>query len=280
MYANAFHYSFIYYETMASCGALFPLYSPKQLKKGKVTDKTKVTGVILYTDHFFYQMSERTKIEYRSKELIKKFVSTRLENAMTIDGDGEVIVKFKGGHGFGKLYSENPKFVSIRTFLKDEELNRKQRKMCEPVDNLYELTKDGTYMDDVALNTALLQDPKEAIEDSVKKYEALKKFGMENHVTLVASLQMIFHMLLEDILHLTLNQQEAIVIAHVVATNATDFAKKWANEDATGRDDEFKNDMIDVFCKCARQMKLKRVNRVSITENIDRMIEESKKEKV
>ena len=99
---------------------------------------------------------------------------------------------------------------------------------------------------------------------------------MENHVTLVASLQMIFHMLLEDILHLTLNQQQVIVIAHVVATNATDFAKKWANEDATGRDDEFKNDMIDVFCKCARQMKLKRVNRVSITENIDRMIEESK----
>jgi tetratricopeptide (TPR) repeat protein len=66
MYANAFHYAFIYYETMASCGAFFPLYDPRKTKKGKVSEKAKIAGVSLYTDHFLYQMSERTKIEYRS----------------------------------------------------------------------------------------------------------------------------------------------------------------------------------------------------------------------
>ena len=47
MYANAFHYAFIYYETMASCGAFFPLYDPRKTKKGKVSEKAKIAGVIV-----------------------------------------------------------------------------------------------------------------------------------------------------------------------------------------------------------------------------------------
>jgi hypothetical protein len=280
MYANAFHYSFIYYETMASCGAFFPMYDQKELKKkGKVTDKSKITGVILYTDHFFYQMSERTKIEYRSKELIKKFISTRLENALTVDENGEAIVKFKGGHGFGKQYSKNPQFIAIRTFLRDEELNAKQRRACEPVDTLYELTKDGAFMKEIQLNTALLQDPmsKEAIDENMKKYEAMKKLGMEKHVALFSSLGMIFTKILEDKLQLKLNYQQQTLVAHFVSWNAIDFVKKWVNEDANGRDDEFKKDMVDVFCKAAKDMKLKSFNRDTISYQLEKMYEEGKK---
>ena len=278
-YANAFHYSFIYYETMASCGAFFPLYDQKDLKKnGKVTDKSKIAGVILYTDHFFYQMSERTKIEYRSKELIKKFISTRLENALTVDENGDAIVKFKGGHGFGKQYSDSPQFIAIRTFLRDEELNAKQRKMCEPVDTLYELTKDGSFMKDIQLNAALLQDPmsKEAIEENMKKYEAMKKFGMEKHVALFSSLGMIFTKILEDRLQLKTNYQHQVIFAHVVSWNAIDFVKKWANQDANGREGEFKKDMVDVFCKAAKEMKLKSFSRGIISYYLNKMYKEGK----
>ena len=282
-YANAFHYAFIYYETLASCGAFFPLYDPRKTKKGKVSEKSRPVGVILYTDHFFYQMSERTKIEYRSKELIKEFVSQRLENAMTVDDEtGEVIVKFKGGHGFGKQYSKSPQYIAIRTFLRDEELNAKQRKACEPVDTMYELVKDGMFMKEVSLNTALLQDPysKETIKDNMKKYEAMKKLGMEKHMALLASIQMIYMTIFEDILQMKLSIQQCTLVGHIVAYNSTDFIKKWAEiEDANGRDDEFKKDMVDVFCKAAKEMKLKRLDRDTISRQLDKMIEEGKKEK-
>ena len=50
-------------------------------------------------------------------------------------------------------------------------------------------------------------------------------------------------------------------------------------EDANGRDDEFKKDMVDVFCKAAKEMKLKRLDRDTISRQLDKMIEEGKKVK-
>lgn len=279
MYANAFHYAFIYYETMASCGAFFPLYDPRKTKKGKVSEKAKIVGVILYTDHFFYQMSERTKIEYRSKELIKEFISQRLENAMTVDDEtGEVIVKFKGGHGFGKRYTKNPQYIAIRTFLRDEELNAKQRRACEPVDTMYELVKDGMYMNDVALSTAILQDysSEEVIKESVKRWEAMKKLGMEKPMLLVMGLAASYIRVLEDINHIKTNEQQQALITNFVTQCSTDFVKKWVDCDANERFDEFKQEMIDVFCKVAKMMKLKHVCRETITECIDKIIAENK----
>lgn len=66
-YANAFHYSFIYYETYESCGAFFPMYSPKQTKGGVVKKGGKPDEMLLFTDHFFYRLSDRSKKKVQVK---------------------------------------------------------------------------------------------------------------------------------------------------------------------------------------------------------------------
>ena len=276
-YANAFHFAFIYYETMASCGAFFPMYDPKKPKKNKEGRDAKPDGVILYTDHFFYQMSERTKIEYRSKELIKKFVSTRLENAMTIADDGEVIVKFKGGHGFGKLYSENPKYIAIRTFLKDEELNGKQRKKCEAVDTLYELTRDGMYMNDVALHTVVhtLDTPEKVAKEGLKKMEAMKKLGMENHALLMMGIHFGFVRLLDEILHRETSMKESAAIAYIeTQCGIGELVAKYVDY-TDDMESKFMDDVTNFYCKVAKKMGLKSVNRETITECIDAIMASS-----
>lgn len=279
-YAMAYHYSFIYYETYASCGAFFPMYSPQQTKDGKVKKNGKVDSIIRYTDHFFYQLSERTKVEYRSKELIRKFISERCEHALTADEDGEVILKFKGGHGFGKQYSNKPRFIDCRTYLGDEQLNNKQKHQCEPVDYLYELTRDGMFIKDVAINTACLQDftAEEAAKDGLKKLEAIKKLGMEKPMLIMMTLHLMFIRLLEDILHVEISMNQSAYISHIIGEQGLTVIKKWGNrnpQDVTLRNKEFRNDLIDVMEKCARQMKLKFVNRERITEGIDKLYAEA-----
>lgn len=279
-YALAYHYSFIYYETFASCGAFFPMYSPKQVKDGKVKKEGKPDGVIRYTDHFFYQLSERTKIEYRSKELIRKFISERLEHAVTTDEEGEVVLKFKGGHGFGNEFSQNPRLIECRTFLRDEELSNKQKRKCEPVDMLYELTKDGMFIKDVALNTAYHQDytEEEATKESLKKLEAIKKLGMEKPMMMMAAIHMSYVRILEDILHLKVDMKQQAVISHIVGECGQDLVKKWVGQEATTpeKDKEFQKDLIEVMVKCAKKMKLHSVNRETITKRMNEIREEAK----
>lgn len=279
-YALAYHYSFIYYETFASCGAFFPMYSPKQVKDGKVKKEGKPDGVIRYTDHFFYQLSERTKIEYRSKELIRKFISERLEHAVTTDEEGEVVLKFKGGHGFGNEFSQNPRMIECRTFLRDEELSNKQKRKCEPVDMLYELTKDGMFIKDVALNTAYHQDytEEEATKESLKKLEAIKKLGMEKPMMMMAAIHMSYVRILEDILHLKVDMKQQAVISHIVGECGQDLVKKWVGQEATTpeKDKEFQEDLIEVMVKCAKKMKLHSVNRETITKRMNEIREEAK----
>lgn len=279
-YALAYHYSFIYYETFASCGAFFPMYSPKQVKDGKVKKEGKPDGVIRYTDHFFYQLSERTKIEYRSKELIRKFISERLEHAVTTDEEGEVVLKFKGGHGFGNEFSQNPRLIECRTFLRDEELSNKQKRKCEPVDMLYELTKDGMFIKDVALNTAYHQDytEEEATKESLKKLEAIKKLGMEKPMMMMAAIHMSYVRILEDILHLKVDMKQQAVISQIVGECGQDLVKKWVGQEATTpeKDKEFQEDLIEVMVKCSKKMKLHSVNRETITKRMNEIRKEAK----
>ena len=273
-YALSFHYSFIYYETYASCGAFFPMYSPKQLSGSKVKKGGNPDGIILYTDHFFYQLSERTKIEYRSKELIRKFISERCENAMSADKDGEVIMKFKGGHGFGKELSLTPRFIECRTYLGDEQLNNKQKRMCEPVDQMWELIRDGMFIKDVAISTAYYQDytPEQAAEEGLKKLEAIKKLGMERPMMFLAGIHLTYVRLIEDILHIHVDMKQSAVISHIVRDNSMELLKKWGNKDGRtfteDQNTDFEADLLEVLVKCARQMKLKFVNRETMSQRL------------
>lgn len=273
-YALAFHYSFIYYETYASCGAFFPMYSPKQTKDGKVKKNGVPDSIIRYTDHFFYQLSERTKTEYRSKELIRKFIAERCEHALTADEEGEVVLKFKGGHGFGKEIAKRPQFIDCRTYLGDEQLNNKQKRQCEPVDQLYELTRDGMFIRDVAIHTAYHQDytPEQAAEEGLKKLEAIKKLGMERPMMFLAGIHLTYVRLIEDILHIQVDMKQSAVISHIVRDNSMGLLKKWGNKDGRTfteeQNTEFEADLLEVLVKCARQMKLKFVNRETMSQRL------------
>lgn len=268
-YAHAFRYSFIYYETMASCGAFFPSYSQRQTKDGLVKPKGQPDEVLIFTDHFFYQMSERTGKEYRSKDLIREFISTKMEHAMTADEDGEIIAKFTGGHGFGKELEREPRRLEVRTYLTDKQLNNNQRRKCETVDAMYELTKDGMFIKPVALNTAAVQDftAKEAAEDGLRRLKAIKKLGMERPMTMLMGIHLGYIRILQDILHIEIDMNQSAVIAHIVSNNAEEIVKKWVDVDFSTDElnADFERDLIDCYCRCAREMKLKYVNRDTIT---------------
>ncbi len=268
-YAHAFLYSFIYYETLASCGAFFPSYSPRQRKDGLVKPKGQPDEVLIFTDHFFYQMSERTGKEYRSKDLIREFISTKLEHAMTADEDGDIIAKFTGGHGFGKELEREPRRVEVRTYLTDKQLNNKQRRKCETVDAMYELTKDGMFIKPVVLHTAAQQDftAEEAAKEGLRRLKAIKKLGMERPMTMLMGIHLGYIRILETILHIEIDMNQSAVIAQTVGDNAEGIVEKWVNVDFST--DElnaaFDHDLIDCYCRCARAMKLKSVNRDTIT---------------
>ncbi len=277
-YAIAYHFSFIYYETYASCGAFFPMYSTKQMKK----KNGKPDGVIRYTDHFFYQLSERSGIEYRSKELIRKFVSERCENAMSADDNGKVIQKFKGGHGFGKELSKHPRFIDCRTYLDDEQLNSSQRKKCEPVDAMYEIIRDGMLIKDVALHTVFHEDltAEQAAEDGMKRWEALKKLGMEKPMGVLVCLHLTYIHLLQTILHVEVDMKQSAVISHIVAEHGMEMMNKWSEcdpKELTLDNLPFRTDLTDVMVKVAKQMKLKSLSRERIEEEIE-ILRKSKKE--
>jgi hypothetical protein len=268
-YAHAFLYSFIYYETMASCGAFFPSYSPRQRKDGLVKPKGQPDEVLIFTDHFFYQMSERTGKEYRSKDLIREFISTKLEHAMTADEDGEIIAKFTGGHGFGKELEREPRRVEVPTYLTDKQLSNKQRRKCETVDAMYELAKDGMFIKPVALHTAAQQDftAEEAAEEGLRRLKAIKKLGMERAMTMLMGIHLGYIRILETILHIEIDMNQSAVIAQIVGDNAEGIVEKWVDVDFSTDElnTAFDHDLIECYCRCARAMKLKSVNRDTIT---------------
>lgn len=280
-YAHAFHYSFIYYETLASCGAFFPSYSPRQTKGGLVKPKGQPDEVLIFTDHFFYQMSERTGKEYRSKDLIREFISTKMEHAMTADEDGEIIAKFTGGHGFGKELEREPRRLEVRTYLTDKQLNNKQRRKCEAVDAMYELMKDGMFIKNVALNTALQQDftADEAAEDGLRRLKAIKKLGMEKPMMMLAGIHLGYIRILQDILHIEIDIHQSAVIAHIVSNNAEEIVKKWVDVDCNTDElnADFERDLIDCYCRCAREMKLMYVNRDTITAAVKDIIADTQR---
>jgi hypothetical protein len=188
---------------------------------------------------------------------------------MTADEDGEIIAKFTGGHGFGKELEREPRRVEVRTYLTDKQLSNKQRRKCETVDAMYELAKDGMFIKPVALHTAAQQDftAEEAAEEGLRRLKAIKKLGMERAMTMLMGIHLGYIRILETILHIEIDMNQSAVIAQIVGDNAEGIVEKWVNVDFST--DElnaaFDHDLIDCYCRCARAMKLKSVNRDTIT---------------
>lgn len=282
-YANATHVSFIYYETYGSCGAFFPLFNPSSVKRLKKKEG-QADGVMIFTSHFFQRMSERTGKAYRSKELIQEFISTKSTQASHTDEDGEVIVKFKGGYGFGVEKSQSPRVVEVRTYLTDKQLSPKQRRKVEWVDAYAELLSDGMYLKEVALHSAYhtYNTPEKAAADWLKKMGALKKLGIEKPFTLMMAIHLCYVRLLEDILHLELSMPQSALICQIenecgideLVLKYIDYDEQTATEE---ENNQFKSDMIDFFCKVAKKMKLMSVNRFTINKRIDEIYAESQK---
>lgn len=271
-YVHAFKFSFIYYETASSCGAFFPQYSQDHTKREKGTPE----GVIIFSGHFFYQMSVRTNIDYRSKNLICKFVRERVEDAISINTDGQVTLRFRGGYGFGRVNNQNPLVIEVRTFLTDKQLSNKQKERCKQVDAFYELNYEGMTNDDIAIN-ALLNDEytdEQLVADSSRRREALEKLGLGHYASFYELIVRSYVYVLYEILHVELNVKQMSYCSYVISEHSQPFFKKYLNADFTTKEqnDEFMEDMITLFVKCARSMQLKNVNRASIVHVINKAL--------
>ena len=286
LYTQAWVHSFIYYETYASCGAFFPMYRPRKsqgkAKKNAGNTNDEIYGVIIYTDHFFLRMADRTGKPYRSRELIREFITTKQTHAVQADEDGEVIIKFKDGYGFGKQLSDNPVTLEIRTFLTDRQLSAKQRRKCERVDALAEFNKDGMFLKNVAAHTAYHRDwnDEDAALDGQKKLDAARKLGLERPMVLMSAVHLCFVHALEELLPgAKVTMQQSAVIAAETGGNALPLVQKWAFVDGKTmtqqQERDFKEDLLDVMVRNARQLKLKSLTRERIEGCLDRIVADS-----
>lgn len=277
-HAQAYHMSFVYYETYASCGAFLPMYSPAKSSK-----KIKVDGVLIFTDHFFLRMAERTGKKYRSKELIREFITTKSTNASQTDDEGEVIIRFKGGYGFGIEKSKRPHLIEIRTYLTDNQLSPKQKKKCEKVDAYSEIVADGMSNEDIAILTAYNSTSEEWLERAIKTFNAAQKIGIHRRMVVAASANAMFIRLMCDIIHMDekkLTQASVMVIFSRIKFYVDQFARKYEKfdeETATPEEiQQFNADLIDMCTKCAKRLSISTMTREAITKRYTELCEESK----
>lgn len=273
-YAQAWPMSFIYYETYGSCGAFFPIFSQTK-KNGSNGKNDKIEGVIIFTSHFFLRMSERTGKAYRSRELIQEFITTKQTHALQVDEDGDVIVRFLGGYGFGVLKSQSPCVMEIRTYLTDKQLSPKQRRKCDLVNAYAETIKDGTYLENVAKNMSYLlaDDKKQCRKYHKKALKLAKKLGVDGEYKVILTSAELFLAVMAGILELDLKEIKPMVVAHIVNEAHgyfIDFAKKYANFNGDKASDEesemYIKDWTECAVKAAKKLKLRGMTREVIAK--------------
>ena len=95
-----------------------------------------MTGVVVFTSHFFQRLSERAGVPFRSKAMIQEFISSNFMRTATSNDKvgGDAYMRFRIGYGMGTVLSTEPYAVEIRTFLTDEQLSPSQRKRMEAAD--------------------------------------------------------------------------------------------------------------------------------------------------
>lgn len=122
---NTQPYFFCFYETLNSIGAFVPV------TLGADGEGT-LPAVIIFTSHFFYRMSERLNIGYRSPEMVRAFhemIPTMLCQLKT--KDNTLMIRLPGSIGWGIKRKGDGLVFEIRTFLTDTQLNGKQLRESE-----------------------------------------------------------------------------------------------------------------------------------------------------
>lgn len=280
-YAQAWPTSFIYYETYGSCGAFFPLY--RKAKNGKITE---IYGVLIFTSHFFQRMSERTGKAYRSRGLIQEFITTKETHAVQADEEGDVIIKFKGGYGFGKLKSKEPYVLEIRTYLTDEQLSPSQKYKCENIDAYAELISDGAFIKEVSIGNAYYSTdtPEESIKQFMHKFKLAKKIGADRKMMLTGLVYIVFIDLMHEILNINLlnvSTAQTVAIAHEIGDCYRDFVNKYEFFDSrkatTKENQQFRDDLVECYVNAAKKLKLKGVTKEVINAKIDKVLSKAEK---
>ena len=283
-YAQAWPTSFIYYETYGSCGAFFPLYRKSKKKKsnGRISE---IYGVLVFTSHFFQRMSERTGKAYRSRELIQEFITTKETHAGQADEDGEVIMKFKGGYGFGVKRSDEPYVLEVRTYLTDEQLSPSQKRKCERIDAYAELIEDGTFIKEVSNHTAYhsTNTPEQDIEKAMHNLELAKKIGADRFIMLAGMVHVAFLKIMTDILGMKLSDistAQNVVIGNETQECFSDFLNKYEKFDGSKatkeENDEFTKELVDCMAAAGRKLKIRSMTRDAIEKRIREVVESSK----
>lgn len=308
LHAMATHVSFVYYETYASCGAFFPLYAPPTVSRSGKQKKQVPIGIIIYTDHFFLQMSNRTNRKYRSKELIREFVTTRDAHAMQADEDGSLAVRFVDGYGFGKWWEQDGiRVCQVRTYLNEkggDSLNRRQQRLVEKLNAYALLFEGGMYNPDVvrdsAVSAAIARQPdvlaniSEKIDAETmrkiaanpttqadyhrsleKRLKAIQTLGLDREMQFATALTMGYVGLMQKILDIELNEPQMAIISPFVSMECGDMVEKYARRDMSQATDqeqqEFKDDFASMSARVARRMKLRSMTEERIRETVEKM---------
>lgn len=145
---NIFKTSFIYYETIGSCGAVFPFFddtNDTSKSRGLAKD---FNGAVIFTSHFFRRFAERTGIPYRTTELVMRFIEDR--GVVPDDTqDNEIAMRLNKGYAFGVVKQQAPRVIEIRTYLTDQQLSPSQRARIKALKAYHELIKDSKLMSEL-----------------------------------------------------------------------------------------------------------------------------------
>jgi hypothetical protein len=274
-YVQAWRHDFIYYETYGSCGAFFKINLPKPVVNKRNEDE--IDGVVIYTSHFFQRMSERTGKAYRSRELIREFITTMQTHATQADEEGDVVVKFKGGYGFGRKVSDEPLVLEVRTYLTDRQLTGKQRKKVEMLDAYSVMLSGGSFLKEVVQNRIVLQGArsKELLSDAKRKMKALDKMGLSRNVAMMEMMAVTFHKIRSAVCKVdeeNLTEEYVMLELTETAECYTGFIAKYVNfktSEATEEENNaFVEDMIDALAAAAKKMRYGPMTKEAIRDYI------------
>lgn len=113
-----FNYCVMYYETIGSIGA----YCCTNIED-QVTEE-ELPGCIHYTSHFFQRFAERMGLEYRSRNMMLRFLQLAhnhiIREMPTREGykDKEIVMRYPASYAFGtQRIVDGYQIITVRTFM-------------------------------------------------------------------------------------------------------------------------------------------------------------------